>query len=47
MIVMAGWREPKKQCFKCGEEIRGAKDYCEPCHEKVLKKLKKRRRRKI
>ncbi len=35
-----------KQCFECGAEIKGAKDYCEPCHTKILEKLKKRRRKK-
>jgi hypothetical protein len=44
---MAGRRKTIKQCVECGEKITGVKDYCAPCHAKILEKLKKGRRKKI
>ncbi len=37
---MAGRRKETKNCVECGKAIGGYKDYCAPCHEKILEKIR-------
>jgi predicted amidophosphoribosyltransferase len=46
VIKMAGRRKSIKLCVECGEKITGMKDYCTPCHAKILEKIRKGRRKK-
>lgn len=41
---MAGRRVKYKKCVECGKKISGFKDYCAPCHEGLLEKIKNSRR---
>jgi hypothetical protein len=41
-----GKRKTIKHCVECGVEIKGAKDYCEPCHTRILERLRKKRGKK-
>ncbi|GBE18277.1 hypothetical protein BMS3Abin16_00872 [archaeon BMS3Abin16] len=43
---MAGRRKTIKHCVECGEKITGIKDYCAPCHAKILEKIKEVKRKK-
>jgi hypothetical protein len=33
-------RKTITNCFKCDVEIIGPKGYCQPCHTKILEKIK-------
>ncbi len=37
---MVGRRRETKNCVECGKAITGYKDYCTPCHEMILEKIK-------
>ena len=37
---MVGRRKETKNCVECGKAIGGYKDYCAPCHEMVLERIK-------
>jgi len=37
---MVGRRGKVKKCVECGKTISGFKDYCTPCHERILEKIK-------
>ncbi len=37
---MVGRRKETKNCVECGKAIGGYKDYCAPCHERILEKIK-------
>lgn len=41
---MVGRRSKEKKCVECGKKISGFKDYCAPCHERILEKIKNSRR---
>lgn len=41
---MVGRRSKEKKCVECGKKISGFKDYCAPCHESILEKIKTSRR---
>jgi uncharacterized OB-fold protein len=41
---MVGRRTKEKKCVECGKKISGFKDYCAPCHESILEKIKISRR---
>ncbi len=41
---MVGRRAKEKKCVECGKKISGFKDYCAPCHEGMLEKIKTLRR---
>ena len=43
---MAGRRKTLKHCVECGKKITGMKDYCGPCHVKILEKIKKAKKSK-
>jgi len=42
---MAGRRKKEKRCVECGKRITGFKDYCTPCHKKIVERMRKPKRR--
>ena len=41
---MVGRKGKEKKCVECGKIITGFKDYCAPCHEEILLRIKITRR---
>jgi uncharacterized OB-fold protein len=41
---MVGRRNKDKKCVECGKKISGFKDYCPPCHAKILEKIRNKKR---
>jgi predicted nucleic acid-binding Zn ribbon protein len=39
--MAAGRKKSIKYCVECGLKITGGKDYCSPCHIKILEKIKR------